>query len=120
MPNLPAKLLNAQLAVNTSATPNTDVATQIVGNPAAGMRYRLWAVSANAFPSGTGLVSVQIQSAGGSAWARLAFGVGGSDWQEFPGGVTLQSGGASINALHRSNVASQSIRVQVYYTLEAV
>lgn len=112
----PSTLIVVQLSVNTSGTANTDVVSTVIAAPGAGLHFRIWAASLSGLPNNTGKLAIELRTA--SMLLRLASQVGADDYQSIPGGIRGTSNTA-LTGSYRSDVATQVLRCQVYYTLES-
>lgn len=104
----------------TNAVINTQNTATTLAAPGAGVRYRLWGVSAVLFQNATGIIRLKWANvAGGQILAEQGVSPQGpSDPQWWPGGIVMATNdGLQVRDI--SNVASQSYDFVIYYGIES-
>lgn len=119
MPYLFPPLL-ATTSFNTNAAPNTNTTTNILAAGGANTRYRIMGIHIAGLPANTGKIRAQWQTTAPTTFAHMGFVPGASDdlfWQE--PGLQLDDN-VGIDIQHSSDVATQGLRIAIYYYLDTV
>jgi hypothetical protein len=110
----------ADLTVNTNAAPNTTNTVTVIPAAGAGFAIRVAGIRIAGLPNGTGKLRGQFIDSLGGTIAHLQFQPGSSDECMFPEpGVQISNNGA-LQVLESSDVATQNLRMSVYYYVDAV
>jgi len=116
----PINMAIATLLVTTNVTLNTiDTNNGVIPAPGVGVRVRIWTAHLGSLPNRTGVLWAAIEDQTSAAvLMELTAPAVGNDFLWVPGGILVGSNHA-VRVRESSNVASQSFRLVIYYTLEA-
>lgn len=122
---LPPDLLAANLSIQTSAAPNTNVTVTVRASPGANFRLRVWSIGIS-YDSTAGVMvqkfrGIWVNNAATFWMQYMAAEAGGglfSITDHFDGGLAMVPNTA-VQFTHADSVASLFWRVQMSYTIEA-
>jgi hypothetical protein len=117
----PLPPLVGDFTVNTNAAPNTNTNSVVIAAPGVNKALRIAVIRIAGIPSNTGNIRAQFfDSLGLNNLGHMQFPVGAHDDQTFPEPGIQLSNNAALSVTHSSNIATQNIRISIYYYIDDV